>query len=308
VVAGEISMLGVEFNKNVVSDGTADAANFVGNYLLVEDGTDNVFQTVSCFGGASLTDSLILINAVTYSNNAGSGPFAATLMVNNGTPLPIGRYRLFVCGTTTITDPLGNELNNGESDTTITFLVAEEPPEPPTPPENPDVIPVTGFAPGQLTALANQPLELAYADLGDLWLEIPRLGVQIPIVGVPQEDGSWDVSWLANQAGYLEGSAFPTWTGNSVITAHVYDANGKAGPFVNLGNLLWGNQIIVHAYGKQYVYEVRSVTQVRPDEVSKMMKHETLSWLTLVTCKGYNESTGGYQYRILVRAVLVKVK
>lgn len=39
-----------------------------------------------------------------------------------------------------------------------------------------------------------------------------------------------------------------------------------------------------------------------------MMKHEDLSWLTLVSCKDYIESTGEYRSRVLVRAVLVEVK
>jgi sortase (surface protein transpeptidase) len=39
-----------------------------------------------------------------------------------------------------------------------------------------------------------------------------------------------------------------------------------------------------------------------------MMKHEDKSWVTLVTCQGYDEATDAYKYRILVRAVLVEVK
>jgi len=79
------------------------------------------------------------------------------------------------------------------------------------------VLPGTGFAPQRVTALSAQPAAQSYANLGDLWLEIPRLGVQMPIVGVPQADGQWDVSWLGNDAGWLNGTAFPTWSGNSVL-------------------------------------------------------------------------------------------
>jgi LPXTG-site transpeptidase (sortase) family protein len=169
-------------------------------------------------------------------------------------------------------------------------------------------MPGTGFAPGVVTTLGAQSLAEAYSSLGDLWLDIPSLGVQISIVGVPKKNGAWDVSWLGNQAGYLDGSAYPTTTGNSVLTAHVYLANGKPGPFVSLGTLKWGDQIIIHNGGKQYVYEVRTVTQVKPDAVSTMLKHQDTAWVTLVTCKGYDQTTGKYQYRILVNAVLIKVK
>jgi type VI secretion system secreted protein VgrG len=173
----------------------------------------------------------------------------------------------------------------------------------------PAVLPSTGFDPQHVTVLSAQPAEKVYADLGDLWLEIPRLGVQMPIVGVPQQaDGEWDVSWLGNQAGWLNGSAFPTWAGNSVLTAHVYGAYGNSGPFVHLNWLWWGDKVIVHAWGAQYVYEVRSVQQISPADTAAMMKHEDLPWVTLMTCRGYDEASNSYKYRVLVRAVLVEVK
>jgi LPXTG-site transpeptidase (sortase) family protein len=140
-------------------------------------------------------------------------------------------------------------------------------------------------------------------------LEIPRLGVQMPIVGVPRSaDGTWDVSWLGNDAGWLNGTAFPTWAGNSVLTGHVYDANGNAGPFVHLNWLFYGDRIIVHLYGEQYVYEVRSVSKVTPDSGSSVIKHEELPWLTLITCKGYDEASNSYKYRVVIRAVQVTIE
>jgi LPXTG-site transpeptidase (sortase) family protein len=182
----------------------------------------------------------------------------------------------------------------------------------PTTPTNPPptvVLPNTGFAPQHVTVLSVQPANKAYADLGDLWLEIPNLGVQMPITGVPQAaDGTWDVSWLGSRAGWLAGSAFPTWAGNSILTGHVYDADGKPGPFMHLGQLRWGDQVVVHAGDAQYVYVVRTVRQVRPDDTAEMMKHQELPWVTLMTCRGYDEASHSYKYRVLVRAILVEVK
>jgi sortase (surface protein transpeptidase) len=45
-----------------------------------------------------------------------------------------------------------------------------------------------------------------------------------------------------------------------------------------------------------------------PGNVNALLKHEELPWVTLVTCRGYNEASNSYQYRVLVRAVLVEVK
>jgi LPXTG-site transpeptidase (sortase) family protein len=170
----------------------------------------------------------------------------------------------------------------------------------------PSNLPSTGFAPNQLTRLPSQTI--LYSDLGDLWLEIPRLGVKIPIVGIPLTNGKWDVSWLGDQAGWLNGTAFPTWAGNSVVTGHVFDAYGQPGPFVHLNWLWYGDKVIVHAWGGEFVYEVRQVTQVTPDAISSVIKHEDLAWLTLVTCRGYDQASNSYKYRVAVRAVLIEVK
>jgi len=104
----------------------------------------------------------------------------------------------------------------------------------------------------------------------------------------------------------LEGSAFPSWDGNSVLTGHVYLANGLPGPFVNLNKLTYGDQIIVHVYGQKYTFEVQTNEVVQPNDKS-VMKHEEKSWVTLVTCKDYDEKTNTYNKRVVVRAVLVKV-
>jgi len=170
----------------------------------------------------------------------------------------------------------------------------------------PTILPVTGFSPNRETLLPLQTIP--YADLEDLWLEIPRLGVQIPIVGVPQTNGDWDLSWLGDKAGYLNGTAFPTWAGNSVITGHVSVAIGQPGPFVHLNWLWYGDRIIIHTWEADYVYEVRQVTQVAANAISSVFMEEELPWVTLVTCRGYDEASNSFKYRVVVRAVLVEVK
>ncbi|MDR3576051.1 MAG: putative Ig domain-containing protein [Anaerolineaceae bacterium] len=166
-------------------------------------------------------------------------------------------------------------------------------------------LPATGFAPGRLTVLPAQPADQAYDDLGSVWLEIPALNLKASIVGVPAASDSWDVSWLWDKIGWLEGSAFPGYDGNSVLTGHVYNADGKPGPFENLASLSYGGQIIVHAFGQSYIYQVRSVAaQVSPDNV-QVLEHEDLPWLTLITCHGYNAKDGSYTWRSVIKAVLV---
>ncbi|MBN2117468.1 MAG: isopeptide-forming domain-containing fimbrial protein [Anaerolineales bacterium] len=168
-------------------------------------------------------------------------------------------------------------------------------------------LPRTGFAPGRVTLLPEQPADFSYSALGDLWLEIPRLGIKVNIVGVPFKSKDWNLTWLGSQAGYLAGTAYPTHAGNTGLTAHAYLADGSPGPFVDLGKLSYGDQVIVHMSGQRYIYEVRENRLVRPNDLS-VLKHEEYPWLTLLTCKGYSDSADAYQYRVAVRAVLVKVE
>jgi len=169
-------------------------------------------------------------------------------------------------------------------------------------------LPATGFAPGRTTVLPSPPFEWPYAALGNLRLEIPKLGVNIPVVGVPlQSPAGWDLTWLSNQAGWLEGTAFPTWKGNSALTAHVYLANGLPGPFFNLHLLAWGDRIIIHLGKQRYLYEVREVRRVWPNDLS-VLRHEEYPWLTLITCRTYDEKTETYRYRVVVRAVQVRIE
>ena len=167
-------------------------------------------------------------------------------------------------------------------------------------------LPDTGFEAGVVTVLPAQPVESQYGALGDLRFEIPKQNVSLPIVGVPFNNSGWDLTWLSRQIGYLEGTAYPTWSGNTGLTAHVYNADGTPGPFVNLHLLKWGDKVLVHAYGKVYTYEVRSVERVAPSQLNAL-RHEQESTLTLITCQGFDESKDAYTWRVVVKAVLVGV-
>ncbi len=160
----------------------------------------------------------------------------------------------------------------------------------------------TGFAPGRFTFIGPIPSANYYTP-GNLELDIPSLKLEEVIVGVPTSSTGWDLTWLWNKVGWLEGTAYPTWLGNSVLTGHAYMPNGKPGPFMNIGQLIWGDQIIVHAYGTQYIYSVRYVALLPYDDQS-YLSHSDQSTLTLVTCKSYDEEKAAYRWHVVVRAVL----
>jgi LPXTG-site transpeptidase (sortase) family protein len=263
--------------------------------------------------GVVLTDtkpSFLDIVSVTISPNTGQAIVISgnTLTITMGTVRPVDVFTITVvtqvnslgqppggANTASIsTTSLGDPIFNDQDLANIT--IAE-----------PITLPSTGFAPGTITILPVQTEKDRYQEYSDLWLEIPSLNVKTDIVGVPQDQTSWDITWLGKEAGYLYGSAFPTHSGNSVITGHVYLSDGLPGPFVNVSKLKWGDRFYVHAYGQTYVYEVRSVEYLKSSDVSKVFVHKDESWVTLLTCRSFDTRTNSYRQRVAVRAVLIKV-
>ena len=287
----------IEFSESVTKTSAQDTAN----YLLVEAGVNRFFNTKACGavppdpGGLIPDDVQIIVNTATYND---VDPFSTTLEVNGGVPLPTGTYRLFICGTTSIENTVGVHLNNGV-DSLLNFTVQTA--------ASASALPATGFRHGEVTQLPNQPTAKAYADTA-MTLEIPKLGVSMPIVGVPQSSSEWDVTWLGNSAGYLAGSAFPTWAGNTVITGHVWDAYNQPGAFAELKNLKYGDQVQIQAWGQTYIYEVRESKLVTTKNTNTVFQSEKYDWVTLVTCEFYNPFSGEYLFRRTVRAVLVSVQ
>ena len=164
------------------------------------------------------------------------------------------------------------------------------------------LIPVTGFAPNQMTVLPAQPASQRYDALGDIWLEVPALELEAPIVGVPLSGPSWDLTWLQDQLGYLEGTAFPGWQGNTALTGHLTLADGKPGPFARLHVLRPGDLLVLHTWGEQVTYQVRSVRYRVTADDPAVLQHEDQDWLTLITCQSYDQSAAAYRWRVVVRA------
>jgi len=316
--------LTVAFSRDVydpAGDTDTDDVSNPANYVLVRSAT-GTFATTSCATGVPAPDVQVSVDAVSYSNGGGSGPFVSTLTINSGLPLNVeGFYRLFVCGTTSIVDAAninltlaGDGINPG-TDFIRNFRIS-------APASNGGgnggngsnaskstistsglLIPVTGFAPGKATLLPAQ--SNAYAS-SKLVLDIPSLGMKLPIVGVQFKSG-WDVTWLGGNAGYLEGSAYPTWSGNTVLTGHVTDANGKPGAFAYINELKDGQKIYVHNNGFLYVYEVRQSSVILPSSIQTLFSHEEDTWLSLVTCENFDAKSGSFSNRRLVRAVLISI-
>lgn len=282
----------VTFSEDMIHDGSDKAANNIANYLLVERGANSVFDTLSCLGGAISDDITEAISSASYNDVT----FTATLTLP--VALTSGTYRLFICGSASIWNMTDLALNNG-TDTVITFMVPAS--------GSAVALPATGFPIGQVSLLPPRSLSNTYGST-DLVLVIPALNVKAAIVGVPRSDDSWDVSWLGKNVGWLNGSAYPTWKGNTVLTGHVWNANNTPGIFMNLNELKYGDRFEIKAYGQTYIYEVRESRLISRWSVNTVFQHEDRDWVTLLSCEQYDALSSNYHFRRLVRAVLIEVK
>lgn len=293
VVVGDVLPPGLAYiNGSVVVTGLA-ATSFI--YDPVTTTLTFVWDVFPLGQSASITFQASFIGPSPVTNTASvvwtSLPIDPALP--SGPPVQQSTYN--VASTERWYDPLnaGGVNNYGISDSVSIRIPAR--------------LPDTGFAPGLVTSIPMQPFEKQYTAINDMLLEIPALKLKMSIVGVPATRTGWDLTWLANQAGYLEGTTFPTQIGTSGITGHVYLPDGTPGPFLHLGDLIYGNQIILRANGQRYIYEVRTNQVVLPRDLF-VFKNDGYTWLTLVTCKEYNEKANTYSKRVAVRAVLLKVE
>ncbi|MBC8331917.1 MAG: sortase [Anaerolineae bacterium] len=170
-----------------------------------------------------------------------------------------------------------------------------------------NTLPETGFAPGEVTVIEPDVGFRPYTLDDAIWLEIPAHRVHVPVVGIPLTEQGWNLTWLSEQAGYLGGTAYPTWLGNTALTAHAYLSDGSPGPFIAIDQLKWGDPILLRTSDATYVYEVRQSYYVEPDDLSPLRVNDGYDWLTLITCHQYDEAQSAYRWRMVVRAVLVDV-
>ena len=103
----------------------------------------------------------------------------------------------------------------------------------------------------------------------------------------------------------LSNIPYQTYLATGAVTVEIPSLGIKI-PVVGLNRMKYGDKIIIHAYGQKYTFAVQTNAVVDSGN-SNVMRHEDKPWLTLMTCKDYDEKTGTYRNRVVVRAALVSV-
>ena len=163
-------------------------------------------------------------------------------------------------------------------------------------------LPATGYSSLITNTLSEQPMALNYEPVRRR-LQIPTLNLETELVTVPLMDDSWQVAWLGNRAGILEGSALPG-EGYSFIAAHNTLNSEEYGPFALLSTMAINDLITVNSEdGTMSLFRVYANEVIGANDVEKMERvaEQEADSLVLITCE--NESVeGGYLDRRVIFA------
>lgn len=175
----------------------------------------------------------------------------------------------------------------------------------PGPTRTPEPLPVIPSAPAAVPKpAASAPTRIV----------IPAIGLDAKIVEVGwqavERDGQWITEWeVADYAvGFHRGSAYPGNPGNTVLSGH-HNVRGKV--FRYLVNVEQGDEVVLYADGRAFVYRVES-KQIVPEKYASVEQRTRNAQLigyfpderlTLVTCWPLTSST----HRVVVVAKPVAV-
>ncbi|MEO8609569.1 MAG: sortase [Chloroflexota bacterium] len=132
-------------------------------------------------------------------------------------------------------------------------------------------------------------------------LFLPTAGVTAAVIEVYLDGQSWDVKYLGQNAGHLQGTAWFGQPGNIVLAGHVEMPDGRAGIFAGMSKLNVGDPVILTLNNQQQRYSIASITKVQPDDLS-VLYPSTKDQITLITCDAYDFLQNTYQDRVVVVA------
>ncbi len=165
-----------------------------------------------------------------------------------------------------------------------------------------EILPRTGFS-SKITQVSDpMPADLKYKPLGMI-LELPTLDVLSKIVVVPVLDNEYEVTWLGNDVGMLEGSAKPG-QGTVILATHNHLNDVQAGPFAMLSYLKEGEQVFIRDKRNNIlrysVYANVKVAETDFETVDRIAEAFD-NTLIMITCEDETLS-GGYASRRIVAA------
>jgi len=154
------------------------------------------------------------------------------------------------------------------------------------------------------SAVARPPA--ATAQSVEYKLVAEKANLVAPIINLYLDDaGNWDLTYLGQSVGYLQGTAALGQGGNFVLAGHVEMKDGSPGPFAYLARLKAGDAInIISNQASNPVvveYAVSEIKTVKPTDFAEIQSHGHEE-LTLVTCSDWDQQSKAYLTRLVVHA------
>jgi len=133
-------------------------------------------------------------------------------------------------------------------------------------------------------------------------LLIPELKLDRDVTRVGIADGTWDLTGLDDQVGWLSTTGrHPGDNLAVVLVGHVTTGPGQYGPFAGLGTLAYNTELVYRYGGQDYVYAVRGQRRVDLSDVQQLYVPDGRQ-LLLVTCSDWNYLAALYTQRLIVTA------
>jgi len=169
-----------------------------------------------------------------------------------------------------------------------------------SPTETPTIVPETATAPSApASAAAAAPKQTVYRIVS----EPAQMQTVINEVYYANTDG-WDLSFLRDRAGHLQGTPSFGRKGNYVLAGHVELKDGSRGPFAFIHLLKPGDPISLLSDNPDHPvimrYKVSEIKHVKPNDFEVIRNHG-FEELTLITCTDWDGKT--YQTRVVVHAI-----
>ena len=175
---------------------------------------------------------------------------------------------------------------------------------PPLHPSPANEIATSGSTPNRRRTFPDLPNETGNSIIR---LVIPDLRLDAPVRYIPFVGNTWNVNDLGQSVAWLGNMNGNDTVRNIVLAGHVTVFDGSHGPFRYLSRLTPGAQLTVFSERYIYLYRVRELSVVEPED-AYITENTEDSQLTLVTCATWNEETKTYLRRRVVIADLLKVE
>jgi LPXTG-site transpeptidase (sortase) family protein len=131
---------------------------------------------------------------------------------------------------------------------------------------------------------------------------IPDLALDLPVLLIPLDEGSWDITGLGAQVGWL-GSPLQSEIARNIILAGHLDFILGSGAFASLASIRPDAEIMIYANNDVYQYQVNRIKIVPAEDIS-VITQDHLPILTLLTCdkESWDKKTRSYSRRLVVIA------